>query len=998
MARRSPFDALVAAVDAAEAPVAITGVSGGFTALIAAGLQHAHGRTLVVVAPTRGRAREIYGGLRFFAGESVVLWTQADTSPYLPITPNRAVEMERVSTLFRLATRPPSIVVISARALAERTVPKSILERHSLTLRPGQDIERHDLTSQLEAAGYARVPVVEDPGTYAVRGGIVDVFSPVHAQPIRIDFFGDTIESLRLFDPQTQRGRTRTDELVISPVREILLTPETIATAKPKIRNEASELAIPSQQVRAILEELAEGMSPLGIESWLPAFYESPGTVADLIGPALWCVEDPSLVTAAITDLRAEAESQYADAVANKRICFPPDTLYADVSAVPSEAATHVQFLTLAYEEDLVGATHVKLKAKDHSDVRQKVSKGRGDDHAFAPLAKAIEDWRRRGYTVVGIADSQGHSERLRGLLRHYDLRVEAWETAFGFDQLEHIRTSPLDVNLMRGELTHGFVFAALKLVLLGTEDVLPHRQRTQRKSRASVKAAQSLQSFQELRPGAHVVHTDHGIGRYEGLVKLPVEGAEGDYLRLIYRGDDVLYVPVHVLDRVARYTAGEDAKPRLDKLGGVTWDKTKSRAKKAALSMAGELIKVAAAREARFRESYAPEDDYFEEFCASFPWDETPDQATAISDVMDDMNAEKPMDRLVCGDVGYGKTEVAMRAAFRAVLSGFQVAILVPTTVLAEQHRLTFEDRFRGYPVNIAALSRFRTKKEESRIIEQVTAGKLDIVIGTHRILSKDVAFKRLGLLIVDEEHRFGVRDKERIKKARELVDVLTLTATPIPRTLNMALSGLRTMSIIATPPTERLAVRTLVSRVSDEIIASAIDTELKRAGQVYFLHNRVSDIHLYAERIQRLVPRARVLVGHGQMKESELEKVMLRFMAGEADVLVCTTIIESGLDIPRANTMLIHRADKLGLAQLYQLRGRVGRSDRRAYCYLLIPEPRNLLGLAAKRVAAMQKFTELGSGFQIATMDMEIRGAGNLLGGGQSGHVKEIGLDLFC
>ena len=1001
---RGPFSKLVDAVRDDRGRVAVCGVGGGFGPLLLSALGRELGRPLIIVCSEPERAAELASGLRFFAERTgdkkaspprVLLMQGPDTSPYHPITPNRLGEMRRLAALYRMAQGPmPEFVVASVDVLRLKTLPRAQLTAASEYVMVNEEIDRERLLGRLDAAGYARVPVVEDPGTYGVRGGILDVWSVLYDRPARIDLFGDLVESMRWFHPETQRSKGKLTELHIPPARQVILSPETLKRARMELRQQAGELGVPGQEVRAILAELDEGIAPLGLNGWLPAFYERLDGLVDYApADALWCIEDPSHAEGQLAEQADEADTLFAEAIEKRRIAYEPAELF-DESTPTAQLTLH----NLVYEDELIGAHRINFEPEDHGGLAEALAAHRGEDHAFKPAADRVRGWLKRSLLPVVVGESSGHAERLRGLFSHYGLAAKTWTGGFSLDRLAELETESADVNVFVGDLERGFVFEPIGLALFGTADVLPHKRKVERRSRARAFAEATLQSFRDLSIGDLVVHTDHGIGRYGGLIKLEAGGAAGDYLKLQYHGDDLLYVPVHKLDRVQRYSQSGEGAPKLEKLGGVTWEKTKARAKKAAESIARELIDVEAARKSRFRDAYSPRDDYFEEFCAAFPYDETPDQAKAIDDVLGDMDKTQPMDRLVCGDVGYGKTEVAMRAAMRAVLDRKQVAVLVPTTVLAEQHRLTFEDRFRGYPVEVAALSRFRTKAEEKKILGELEKGRIDIVVGTHRLLSKDVKYRDLGLLVVDEEHRFGVKHKERIKQVKELVDVLTLTATPIPRTLNMAISGLRDMSIIATPPTDRLAVRTLVSRVHDDIIAEAIERELKRSGQVYVVHNRIEGIYRLAERIERLVPRARVLVGHGQMKQGELERVMLKFMAGEADVLVSTTIIESGLDIPRANTMLIHRADMLGLAQMYQLRGRVGRSDRRAWCYLLIPQPRALTGLAQKRVIAMQKFTELGSGFHIASMDLELRGAGNLLGKKQSGHAKDVGLELFC
>jgi transcription-repair coupling factor (superfamily II helicase) len=1000
------MERLADAIRRAEGTVSLSGLEEGAPAFLLAALKRSLSRPIVVVTPDRKRAQVLTDALRFFVGaheaalDPVVHLPAPDTLPFHPTAPNRFLVMQRVAGLFRLAHGlSVDFVVIPAETLCRRTIPTHVVNNLADIVLAGDSLDRHGFVSHLDEAGYTRVPMVEDPGTYAVRGGIIDVYSPVERTPVRIDLFGDEVESLRRMDPETQRGGESLEELTVCPVHEVVLTEETLRRSRGALRHQGGELGMPAPQLRAILGELEAGVRPLGVEGWLPAFYDEPSMVADFIPDnALWVVEEPGKVRAVQEALFEQVADGYEQALQNHQLVYPTERLF-----VQPERKPDVQLLTVAYEQDLADTTQVALSFDNHQILRTALAQKRGQDRALVPLVTQVQAWRQEGHTVIAVASGAGHAERLRSVLANYELSVESMEGAF---PLASLSVEPAaDVLILRGNLPRGFGFPAMGLVVLGDQEILPSRTAAARGGQGKKVLADALASFRDLASGDFVVHVDHGIGRYEGLVSLAVGEVENDYLKLTYRDasragasqQNVLYLPVQRLDRVQKYVAADGATPSLDRLGTPGWEKTKARVRRAAEDIARELLAIQAARAARQGHAFGGGGDYFAQFETDFPYEETPDQATAIEDVMSDMGEEQPMDRLVCGDVGYGKTEVAMRAAFRAVLDGKQVVILVPTTVLCEQHRLTFKDRFHGYPVRIEALSRFRSVAERAQIIEDLKTGKVDVVIGTHRVLSSDVSFRDLGLLVIDEEHRFGVKHKERIKQMRETVDVLTMTATPIPRTLNMALSGLREMSIIATPPTDRLAVRTLVSQECEPVIAEAIDRELRRSGQVYFVHNRVGTIQREAERVRRLVPGARVRVGHGQMAESELEKVMLAFMAGECDVLVCTTIIESGLDIPRANTMLINRADTFGLAQLYQLRGRIGRSSERAYCYLMVPEPRNLSGIAEKRVATIQRFTELGSGFHIATMDMEMRGVGNLLGAQQSGHVKDVGLELF-
>ncbi len=956
------------------------------------------GRPVVIVTPSDESAEALAQTLASFLPDPDVLirLSATDVSPFKAASPSRATEQDRVSALWRL-TGPWTLVVTSVPALCRRAVPPSFLVERTVRLTPGLEVEREALEIALDSAGYARNPVVDDPGSYAVRGSLLDVFPIGAAAPVRLDFFGDVIETIRAFEVESQRSLPGSlAEVLVPPCREVLLSPEAWRQAKDRIRVQGGECGVPAVRLRAILGELESGVRPLGHEGWAPAFSDLvPVASAYLAGrvgePPLWVVVDPATVTRATTELLALAEVEHREAVAAGRLAFPVESLYAPLTLSPELVIDSIVM------DDSPIPVQVPFSAPGHEELRRAVAARRGDDHAFEPVASHIARWRRAGKAVVAVASTRGHASRLEGVLSHYALKVKALDGPIPLHALDGLVADDADLFIFEGELPHGFEAPGAPLVVLGTEDILPHQRRLERRVKPPKVKEQLLQGFRELSTGSLVVHADYGIGRYEGLVHLVLEGVAQDFLKLIYKDEHVLYVPVYKLDRVQRYSAGDDAPPPLDKLGAKTWEKTKARAKKSAEDMAAELVAVQAERKARPRPPYSGRDDYLSEFEAAFPYDETPDQLRAIEEVMADMDAACPMDRLVCGDVGFGKTEVAIRAAFRAAYDQKQVAVLVPTTVLAEQHGRSFITRFAGYPLTVAVLSRFRSGTEEAAILEKLAKGQIDIVIGTHRLLSKDVVFKDLGLLIIDEEHRFGVKHKERLKQMKALVDVLTLTATPIPRTLNMAISGLRDMSVISTPPSDRLAVRTLVTRISDDVIQEAIELELGRGGQVYVVHNQVETIGALADRVQRLVPTARILVGHGQMPEATLEKVMLAFIAGEADILVSTTIIESGLDISNANTMIIHRADRLGLAQLYQLRGRVGRSSRRAYCHLLVAEPEALDVTAKKRIEAMQRYSELGSGFAIATMDMEIRGAGNLIGASQSGHVRDVGLDLF-
>ncbi|MFH1026401.1 MAG: transcription-repair coupling factor, partial [Pseudomonadota bacterium] len=686
-----------------------------------------------------------------------------------------------------------------------------------------------------------------------------------------------------------------------------------------------------------------------------------------------------------------EISSGAAKALAAGFAHSPAEQLYLSQAELDSLIAGRSRIeLSGLHLDAHTGATTIDIPCQDNSDLRVNVSKE--SSHALAPLAGTLRDWLDRGWRVLVACHQLPQAERLKQLLAPYEINCGISET--GFDE-ELAAVQRNSVTLLLGEVSRGFRLPSSQLALIAEEELFGKRVR--RRGVSEVRKKQILSSLAELKPGDHMVHIDHGIGLYRGLQHISVGGVGGDFLLLEYSGSDKLYLPVDRLGLVQRYIGPEGSQPSLDKLGGVSWEKSKGKARKNIEELAGELLEIYAKRQICEGFAFSPPDEMYREFEASFAWEETPDQLSAIQDVLTDMQNSKPMDRLVCGDVGYGKTEVALRGAFKAALDGKQVGILVPTTILAQQHYETFHERLKEYPVTVEVISRFRTAKEQKDILERLKKGNIDIIIGTHRLLQKDVLFKDLGLLIIDEEQRFGVKDKERLKAFRAVVDIMTLTATPIPRTLYMSMMGIRDLSIIDTPPVDRLAVKTFVSRFSEELIREAVLRELRRGGQIFFVHNRVQTIAKRAELLAQLVPEARIAVGHGQMGEHELEKVMLGFMHGETNLLLCTTIIESGLDIPNANTLIVDHADKFGLSQLYQLRGRVGRSSQRGYTDLLIPGESAISADARERLRILQDISELGAGFRIATHDMEIRGAGDMLGDRQSGTVTEIGFELY-
>jgi transcription-repair coupling factor (superfamily II helicase) len=864
------------------------------------------------------------------AAHAVVPFPSHEIDPYRGLSPHFDIASARARTLHALSTGTARLVIASATALLPRLSPPSRFKDTGFTLRSGDEISPIDLGDRLAEAGYTRQDPTDEPGEFSVRGGVVDFYAAGARQPIRLEFVGDTIESLRTYDPGTQRSIEPIDQAQVVPLQELLAmgddSPDRSATFS---------------------DYLADSQATLFIS-------------------------EPDEVKTAIVKLREQIDASYSEAVRKNQPAPVPASLvigWEDVSPI-LEPATPLETLTLGTEDSV---RHISSQPAMEFSGR-------------------IPDWvgelrtaRQAGETVVFVARSPGRAERVVEMLADYQVPAAL---------IERGEDAPANALLVAvGHLSKGFRLPGAGLQLWAETDVFDEERQTHEKRRSATRTF--LSDFRDLKIGDLIVHVDNGIGVFVGLKKIEVGLDTQEFMELRYAGEDKLFVPVERLDLVQKYTGA--SRPALDRLGGTTWEKAKTRVKKAMRDMAEELLKLYASRRAIPGHAFSADSHWQQEFEDAFEWDLTIDQANAVADIKRDMESPTPMDRLLCGDVGYGKTEVAMRAAFKAVMDGKQVAVLAPTTVLAFQHLKTLKDRFAAFPVRIDMVSRFRTKAEQKATLEDLEAGKVEILVGTHRLLSKDVTFRDLGLLVVDEEQRFGVAHKERIKQIKKRVDVLTMTATPIPRTLNMSLAGIRDMSIIETPPKDRLSIQTNVVKFDQEVMRRAIGNELERGGQVYFVHNRVESIFSMADLLRRLVPHARIGVGHGQMSEDLLEKVMVDFVAHKYDVLLATTIIENGLDIPNANTMIINRADKYGLSQLYQLRGRVGRSDRRAYAYLLIPPEDHLSPVAKKRLAAIREFSDLGSGFRVAALDLEIRGAGNLLGGEQSGQIEAVGFDMY-
>jgi transcription-repair coupling factor (superfamily II helicase) len=975
-------------------PVTLAGLAGSAPAYLLSRLIPESPRPFLIITPDPESAEELWRELRFFSGDAIEIlhFPAWDTAPMEQASPHPDITGRRLYALFRLMGGNVRAVVAPVASVLQKVLPRALLGGVSQYLVAGEEVEREALVEKLVRLGYANVPLVEDRGSFSVRGGIIDIFPPDMPLPLRIDFFGDFVDTIRTFDPVSQRSLRAQDELVILPSREVVLTEEVLAGFVPRLKERCDLLEIPPVRRRELVEQLNSAIFPPGIDYLQPLFH--PGLeelFAYMGGDKVTVMVDPEGITAAIERFAAELELARDHAQGKDIIFCEPGELFLTKEEfgkrLDSGRRIDIPWLELTDGEG-EGRT-IRFKSLVNSDLKLTISPD--SEGVLRPLADSLSQWLGEGRRVIMACHQKSQSERLYELLSHYGLPLAVSERGFPAERGRRDRR----VDIVVGEISRGFRLEDELLAVIAEEEIFGPR--IKRRGLSEARKKQILTSLAELKPGDHMVHLDFGVGIYRGLQHLKLGECEGDFLLLEYAGGDKLYLPVDRINLVQRYVGADGIEPRVDRLGGAAWEKAKARAREAVQEMAQELLRIYAAREVQEGHPFSPPDDLFREFEASFAFEETPDQLSAIEDVLRDMESKRPMDRLVCGDVGYGKTEVAMRAAFKAVMDGKQVAVLVPTTILAQQHHETFGERFRAYPVRVEALSRFRSAREQKAILEGVKKGDIDIVIGTHRLLQKDVSFKELGLLIIDEEQRFGVAHKERLKQYRAMVDIITLTATPIPRTLYMSLMGIRDLSIIDTPPVDRLVIKTFVARFSDDLIREAVIRELRRGGQVFFVHNRVQSIAAMAEHLRRIVPEARIAVGHGQMEEKELERVMIAFMHGESNLLLCTTIIESGLDIPSANTLIINRADSFGLAQLYQLRGRVGRAKQRAYAYFLIPGEGAISTEARERLKILQDISELGAGFRIATHDLEIRGGGDLLGARQSGNIAAVGFELY-
>ncbi len=1069
-------------------------------ALALAALQYETGKQFALVVPAQRDLENWERDLSFWycavravseCGEKVAVLPASESDPYAGGSPHADTLERRALALWRLArnstgavtqatdARTCDFLLVTSRALARRTLPPADIIKAGAVVRREEDVAPEELVDKLSAAGYVREDPIGAVGEFSMRGGIVDVWPPGYDAPARIEFFGDTVDSIREFDPETQRSTTQLAQIEIAPMRELIVRAADFREWATRARARWRDPRF-ARSVRDRTDFADEGEDFPGWEWLISINRERDASIFEYLKDAVLIVDEPVAVENFLANAFQTLEERYAETDAADDLGLRPDELYltaeelraeidamqrVEMRALGRTAAKIDQELALDAEQPKISVGKERTKKKPlflfpHVSEPGAVATGssttfrsndpvataRGSDtdevdwraqsvmryHGRLPdLARDVKDRRVNSKTTtLFVMPSRGVAERVAEILREYDVNArltsfaETSDAPSGFDAVvtvgklsggfelgTHASGVPSFENQHAGGVRTGLVVHVEgDLFDEAAEPALERRATAiKREKKRRARAAAFLSDFRDLKVNDFVVHIDHGIARFGGLVTLDLgpnqssptagiaAGPRGEFMLLYYAEDAKLYVPVERLDLVQRYSSAEGNQPTLDRLGGLGWQKTKAKAKRAMRDMADELLRLYAERKLVEGHAFPTDAPWQREFEEGFEYTLTPDQETAIDDVKQDMQTPTPMDRLLCGDVGYGKTEVAMRAAFKAVMDGKQAAVLTPTTVLAYQHFDTFRQRFAPFPVKIELLSRFRSTKEQKDVVKRVEAGEVDVVIGTHRMLSKDVGFRDLGLVVVDEEQRFGVAHKERLKQLKKRVDVLTLSATPIPRTLNMSLSGLRDMSLIETPPSDRLAIQTQVVQSSDAVIKSAIELELARGGQVFFIHNRVESIETIAALVKRLVPQARIAVAHGQMNEKEMERIMLDFIAYKHDVLVATTIIENGIDIPRANTIIINRADNYGLSQLYQLRGRVGRSNRRAYAYLLIPAEQELTPIARRRLAAIREFSDLGAGFRIAALDLELRGAGNLLGGQQSGHMDALGFDLY-
>jgi len=975
-------------------PVLIYGLADSQKAHIAHYLMKKFNKKVLVITPDDVEARRIYEDLYSFNEGEAFLFPKRDIVFYKIDAASHEIVFERLKVIKRLSEDRPYAVVASVDALLDKMPPFYLFRKYQFSLKIGDKIDLGKFLKKLEVIGYERVQMVEGKGQFSVRGGIIDIFPSTEEYPFRIELFDDEVDSLRTFDVMTQRSIKTAEEVFIFPATEFIVEEEHIKRGisslskdlnsyLSKIRKTKSGMAEKlREKFDEIMEEISQGKKRESIKVLINYFYEDLQSIKDYVGEdAIVILDETNRIKQRVSNLQLEFNENFKNLLEKGEVIPEQREIFFDYTEVEERLKNN--FLVIMN-------TLTKPEGELHPQrIVNFVSRSMHSFHGKIDLlVEDLKYYKATGYRVLLLSGNKDRAKILKETLEEYGI--------------DSVVVKDNEYDIQRGQvviypasITKGFEYVDAKFAVISDSEIFGQTKRARKP--VKMKNAERIKSFTELEVGSYVVHVNYGIGKYEGIEKIKVDGVIRDYLKIVYAGGDVLFVPVEQLDLVQKYVGPTDNPPKLNKLGGGEWIRAKRKAKKAAEDLAKDLIQLYAKRQMAKGHAFSPDTPWQKEFEDQFPYEETEDQLRCIKEIKEDMEKDKPMDRLLCGDVGYGKTEVALRAAFKAVADGKQVAFLCPTTILAYQHYTNFLERFKEFPVKIEMLSRFRTPKEQAQIIKGLADGTIDIVVGTHRLLQNDVKFKDLGLLIIDEEQRFGVVHKEKIKKLKENIDVLTLSATPIPRTLHMSLIGIRDMSILENPPEDRFPVETYVVEFNEELIKDAILREVGRGGQVYFVCNRVQGIEKMANFIKELVPNCRIAVAHGQMEESKLEQVMVDFLKGEYDVLVTTTIIETGLDIPNVNTIIVYDADKLGLAQLYQLRGRVGRSNRLAYAYFTYRKDKVLSEVAEKRLEAIKEFTEFGSGFKIAMRDLEIRGAGNLLGAEQHGHIDAVGYDLY-
>lgn len=952
--------------------IVLNGLYGSAKALFLLQLKEVYDKPVLIITKNQSSAEELLHNLQFYAkwnGQqnfSPLFFPPWEIEPYECLSPHKDIVGERLNTLQKLSQESSCFLITSIEAAMQKLIPQEELKKSLLKIEPKDSIDLDILKDCLVSIGYEHVEIVENKGEFTIRGGIVDVFPSNFPYPFRIELFGDEVETIRRFDVNTQVSVEHVLNLTVMPAREQVLNKELLKNGIERLKKEADSSKLYQKAISDAVHRLENFYPFPGVELLNPYFYPRMDTLFDYLkGDCLIVLDEPELIENKRVKYENKIYEEYDKALVRSDFFSSPETLFLD----KDQFYFHIQkrslmkLKSLALSEDSNGFEKI-LSVKQIPSFKDR----------FEDFIKQLKLWQEDGNRVILVVAMESKVKRLRDLLLSYDMITE----------------------IAVGELSNGVHLLDSKTVFVSELEIFGQQKKKRYLQKATHRSFH--RGLKDLKPDDYIVHVDYGVGLYLGEKDLEVDGGSGEFLEILYAGDEKLFLPMERLNLIQKYSGTESENPPLDKIGGIRWKKQKERVKKSIREMAEDLLKLYAARKIVKGHAYQQDTDFHRQFADAFEFVETEDQLKAIEDITNDLEKEKPMDRLVCGDVGYGKTEVAMRAALKVVSESRQTAVLVPTTLLAQQHLETFSKRFKNYPVRIDMLNRFRSPKQQKEIIKKIESGDIDIIIGTHRILQKDIKFKDLGLVVIDEEQRFGVKHKEKLKKLRQKIDVLTLTATPIPRTLHFSLMGVRDLSVIETPPKNRIAIKTYIHKFNEATIQQAIKNEIDRDGQVFFVHNRVASITAMADYLKQLVPEIRVEVAHGQMHEHQLEKVMSKFINREIDVLVCTTIIEAGLDIPSANTIIINRADKFGLAQLYQLRGRVGRDCHQAFAYLLVPDDMLISDEARKRLRAIQEMSDLGAGFQLASRDMEIRGSGNYLGHQQSGYIAAVGFDLYC